>query len=206
MNRTKIDAKFIARTGIFAAISIILYCVPFLKFSLPFFPSFLEVHLDEIPALIAGFAYGPLSGLFVIILRTVVKLPFTHTMFVGELADLIYSCAFIIPASFLYKKMHSFKGAITSILIGIGIQVIVASVLTTYVMLDFYIFAMKFPEEQILGMCQAINPNITSLGLPFLFMVALPFNLLKDIAVGIVTILLYKKLHTLIDKIGQEKN
>jgi len=202
----KIDSKFIARTAIFAAISIILYVVPFLKFSLPFFPVFLEIHLDEIPALIAGFAYGPLSGLFVILLKTVAKLPFSTTMFVGEIADLVYSCVFIIPASLIYKKMHSFKGALCSIFIGIVIQCVVSSVLTTYVMLEFYIVMMNFPEEQILGMCQEINPNITSLGLPFLLMVALPFNLLKDILVGGITLLIYKKLHTLIDKIGQEKN
>lgn len=197
----RIDTKFIARTAIFAAISIILYCVPFLKFSVPFFPSFLEIHFDEIPALIAGFAYGPLSGFFVIFIKTIAKLPFTNTACVGELADFIYSCAFIIPASFAYKKMHSFKGAIFSILIGIGIQVVVSCFVTTYLILDFYSFMYHLPLETILGMCQAINPNVSSLGMPFLLMVALPFNLFKDAIVGIVTILVYKKLHTLIDKI-----
>lgn len=203
MNNTskRIDTKFIARTAIFAAISIILYCVPFLKFSVPFFPSFLEIHFDEIPALIAGFAYGPLSGFFVIFIKTIAKLPFTNTACVGELADFIYSCAFIIPASFAYKKMHSFKGAIFSILIGIGVQVVVSCFVTTYLMLDFYSFMYHLPLETILGMCQAINPNVSSLGMPFLLMVALPFNLFKDAIVGIVTILVYKKLHTLIDKI-----
>jgi len=204
--KTKIDARFIARTSIFAAISIILYLVPIFQISLPIFPEFLKIHLDEIPALIAGFAYGPLSATFIIILKTVAKLPLTNTMFVGELCDLVYSVAFVIPASFIYKKCHCFKGALVSLFVGIAIQVVVSCVLTTYVMLDFYILVMNFPEEQILGMCQAINPKITSLGLPFLFMVALPFNLLKDAIVGIVTILIYKKLHTLIDKIGAQKN
>lgn len=205
MSKIKIDAKFIARTAIFAAISIILYCVPFLKFSLPIFPQFLEIHLDEIPALIAGFAYGPLSGLFVIILKTIVKLPMSNTACVGELADFIYSFAFIVPATLIYKKKHTFKGAIVSILIGIGIQVITACFVTTYLMLDFYIFMFGFTEADILGMCQAINPAVTSLGMPFLLMVALPFNLLKDAVVGTVTILVYKKLHKLIDRIGGRK-
>ena len=59
-------AKFIARTAVFSAFSIILYTVPFLKFALPIFPAFLEIHLDEIPAFMAGFAYGPLSGFLVV--------------------------------------------------------------------------------------------------------------------------------------------
>ena len=45
-----ITTKFIARTAAFSAISILLYTIPFLKFSLPIFPAFLEIHLDEIPA------------------------------------------------------------------------------------------------------------------------------------------------------------
>ena len=89
-----ITTKFIARTGLFSAISIVLYLVPFLKFSVPFFPFFLEFHFDEVPALIAGFAYGPLSGIFVILVKTIVKLPMSNTMMVGELADLIYSTSF----------------------------------------------------------------------------------------------------------------
>ena len=71
------STKFIARTAVFAAISIVLYTIPFLKFSLPIFPAFLEIHLDEIPAFMAGFAYGPLSGFLVILVKTLVKLPLT---------------------------------------------------------------------------------------------------------------------------------
>ena len=51
--------KFMVRVAVFGGISIILYTVPMLKFPVPFFPSFLEFHFDEIPIFIAGFAYGP---------------------------------------------------------------------------------------------------------------------------------------------------
>lgn len=200
------NAKFIARTAIFGAISIILYLVPFFQIGLPIFPAFLKIHLDEIPTLIAGFAYGPFSALIILIIKTLVKLPLSETLCVGELADFVYSCAFIIPASLIYKKMRHFKGALLSLLVGIVIQCAVASFLTTFMMLDFYIFVMNIPKDSILGMCQAINPSITSLDWPFLLMVALPFNALKDGIVGVATILLYKKLHTLIDKIGAQKN
>ncbi|MCQ2087004.1 MAG: ECF transporter S component [Bacilli bacterium] len=206
MKQSKFDVKFIARTAIFAAISIILYLVPVFSISLPIFPSFLKIHFDEIPALIAGFAYGPLSGVIVIVVKTLAKLPLTNTMAVGELADLLYSVAFIVPASLLYKKMHNLKGALISIGVGIVAQVIVATVFTTYVMLDFYVFMMGLPAEAILNMCQAVNPNVSSLGLPFLFMISLPFNLLKDAIVALVTMVLYKRLHGLIDKIGAQKN
>ena len=204
--RNPITTKFIARTGLFAAMSIILYLVPGLKFAVPFFPSFLEFHFDEVPALIAGFAYGPLSGFFVILVKTIVKLPMTNTMGVGELADFIYSVAFILPAAFIYKRHRSIKGALVGLSIATVVQLIVSSFVTSFLILDFYIFMMGWPKVVILNMCKAANPNVTSLGWTFLFLVALPFNAMKDAMVVIITFLLYKRLHRVIDKIGEQKN
>ena len=198
--------RFIARTAVFAAISIILYTVPFLKFSLPIFPAFLEIHLDEIPALMAGFAYGPLSGFLVILVKTVVKLPLTGTAGVGELADFIYSAVFVIPAAFIYKKYRTIKGALISLLVATVVQVTVSSFVTTFVMLDMYSILYNLPKAAILGMCQKINPAITDLGFPFLLMVALPFNALKDAIVVVVTFILYKRLRLLFKKIEAQKN
>lgn len=204
--KSPITTKFIARTGLFAAMSIILYLVPGLKFSVPFFPSFLEFHFDEVPALIAGFAYGPLSGFFVILVKTIVKLPMTNTMMVGELADFIYSSLFVIPAAIIYKRHRSIKGALVGLLIATVIQVIGSALITSFLILDFYIFMMGWPKVVILNMCKAANPNVTSLGWTFFFFVALPFNAMKDAMVVIITFLLYKRLHRVIDKIGAQKN
>ncbi len=197
----KINTKFLARTGLFAAISIILYIIPVFNLSLPFFPSFLNIHFDEVPALIAGFAYGPLSGLFVIIAKTLAKLPMSSTAGVGELADLLYSAVFVITAALIYKRKRNAKGALIAFGVSSLIQILVSSLFTSFVMLDFYIFVMGLPEEAILMMCQAINPQITDLGWPFLLMVAIPFNAFKDLLVVIITFLLYKRLHSFIDKI-----
>ena len=202
----KITTRFIARTAVFAAIAIILYTVPGLKFALPFFPSFLEIHLDEIPAFIAGFAYGPLSGFLVILVKTVVKLPITGTAGVGELADFIYSVAFVLPAAFIYKKHRTLKGALIAMMVATIVQVITSSFITTFVMLDAYSYLYHLPKSVILSMCQKINPAITDLGFPFLFMVALPFNALKDGIVVIVTFLLYKRLRLLFKRIDAQKN
>ena len=197
-----ITTRFIARTGVFSSIAVILYTVPILKFSVPFFPSFLEIHFDEVPAFIAGFAYGPLSAFFVILIKTIIKLPITNTMGVGELADLLYSTAFVLPASIIYKYHRNMKGALSSLGIASLIQVAVASIFTAFVMLDFYVFMMPgLSLEGILKMCQAINPNITSLGWTFVFMVGLPFNLFKDVIVVLITLILYKNTHKLIDRI-----
>ena len=201
-----LTTRFIARTAVFAAISIILYTVPFLKFSLPIFPAFLEIHLDEIPAFMAGFAYGPLSGFLVVLVKTIVKLPLTGTAGVGELADFIYSAVFVLPAAFIYKKHRTLKGALAALGISTLIQIVVSSTVTTFVMLDMYSILYHLPKQVILSMCQKINPAIKDLGLPFLFMVALPFNALKDVIVVLVTALLYKRLRILFKRIDAQKN
>lgn len=199
----KINTKTIARVAVFAAFSIILYIVPVFKFRLPIFPAFLEIHLDEIPALIAGFAYGPLSGVAVILIKTLVKLPLTSTLGVGELADLLYSLAFIIPASIVYKRIRRIKGALIGLSIGVLVQVVFSSFFTSFVMLDFYGYVFGMSQEVILNMCKAVNPNIDSLGFTFLFLIALPFNALKDLMVVVTTFILYKRLHKLIDRINK---
>ena len=201
-----ISTKFITRSAVFAAISIILYIVPYFNIALPIFPAFLKIHIDEVPVFIAGFAYGPWSAVFILIVKTLAKLPMTSTGGVGELADLIYSTAFIIPAAIIYKKHKTLKGAFIGLGVGTIFQLVVSCFVTTFLILKFYIFVMGMSEGMILGMCQAINPKITNLQWPFLFFVSLPFNALKDVVVILITILLYKRMHRFIDRLEQEKN
>lgn len=197
----RVNVKFMTRTAIFAAISTILYTVPFLKFKLPFFPSFLEIHLDEVPLLIAGFAYGPMSGIFALLIKTIIKLPMTTTMGVGELADFVYSLFYIVPAALIYQRNRSFKGALIGLTVGTVSQIFAASFITTFAILDFYMVVMNLPKSAILGMVNKAGIQIDNLSWPFFFYVGLPFNALKDAMVIILTLLLYKRIHILVEKL-----
>lgn len=198
----KFTTKLISRVAIFGAISTILYIVPYLKFSLPFFPAFLEIHFDEVPAMIAGFAYGPLCGFLVILLKTLIKLPFSSTLCVGELADFIYGSILVVVSSIIYKKHRSIKGALIGLSIATVVQIVASAFITTFLILDFYIFMMGFPKAAILSMCQAVNKNVTDLTWSFFFLVAIPFNAFKDVVLVVLTFLLYKQTHKVIDKIA----
>ena len=193
--------KFIARVGVFASISAILYCVPYLKFAIPGFPSFLEIHFDEIPAFFAGFAFGPISGIAVILIKTIIKLPMTSTLCVGELTDLILSTAFILPAAIIYKKHRTFKGALLGILVGTLLQIVIAMLSNVYLMIPFYEFVMGFKEGMLLGLMQKANPAIRDVGWSYALFAVLPFNAIKDAAIIIITLLVYKPLHRFIEKI-----
>lgn len=194
--------KFITRVAIFGAISTLLYVVPIFQFSLPFIPSFLEFHFDEIPAFIASFAYGPLTGLFIILVKTIVKLPMTSTLCVGELADFIYSIVFIIPAAMIYQKRRKFSGAIIGISSGMILQLIVSFFVTVFVMVPFYMYVMGFSSEALMAMCQIANPAIKNLNFDLGLYAILPFNAIKDAIVVIITLIVYKSLRRFINNLN----
>lgn len=196
-NRT----RFLVRVAVFGGFSAILYCVPFLKFPVPFFPSFLEFHFDEIPAFIAAFAYGPMTGLYILLVKTFIKLPLTTTLCVGEIADLIYSVAFIIPAAVYYERHRTFKGALKSLILGLVCQLVVSLVANVYVMFPFYMQMFGISEAGLLKICQAANPAIKDIRWSVGFIAVLPFNALKDAIIIVVTMLVYKSTHTLFDKV-----
>ena len=76
MTKTYFSAKNITRIAVFTALSFVLYM--FVKLPLPIFPQFLELQFSDMPALLTGFMMGPLAGSIVIVLRTLLKLPFSH--------------------------------------------------------------------------------------------------------------------------------
>lgn len=202
----KIDLiRFMSRVAIFGAISAILYIVPFLKFPLPIFPSFLEFHFDEIPLFIAGFAYGPFSAFCAIIVKTIIKLPFTSTLTVGEWADLIYSTAFVIPAAIIYQRKRNIKGVILGFAVGFIVQVATSLVFNVYIMIPFYMFVMGFPEAAILAMAKAANPAVTDIGWSLGFLAIVPFNIIKNAMVVILTFLVYKSIHRFMAQFEQKK-
>ncbi len=199
--KEKINVKAIARIGIFGALAAILYCIPIFQFKLPsIFPNFLEFHFDEIPIFIASFAYGPLTGFFVIMVRTIIKLPMTSTLCVGEISDFLYSCAFVLPAAFYYQKHRTFKGAIIGFVFGFILQIILSALGNSLFMIDFYLYLFNISEESLLSMIQSINSNITDIHFTLIIYAIIPFNILKDIAVILVTLLIYKRISPLLIK------
>lgn len=195
----KITTKSIVRVGIFGAIAAILYIL--VKFPVPFLPPFLEFHFDEVPVLIASFAYGPIPGLCVLLVKTVIKLPFTSSLGVGELSDLIYGAALIFPAAILYKKKRNFKSVLIGLGIGCVLEIAVSLVVNVYVMIPFYMNMMGLSEEAILKMCQVANPAIKDVRWGYGLFAVLPFNAIKNVAIILLTILTYKSTHRFIDKL-----
>lgn len=194
----------ISRIAIFGSLSIILYMVPGLQFSLPFAPAFLKIHLDEIPVLLAGFAYGTPTAFFLILIKSLFKLitDIPSTAGVGVLADFIYGCAFIIPATLIYKRKRTFSGVIIAITVGVISNLIFSCVVGLYTI--FPLYGYIFSENVIVGMFQVFDSSIkriTDFKIAYEFL--LPFNFIKDAIVVFSTLIIYKPMRVLIEKMNK---
>ena len=107
----------------------------------------------------------------------------------------------ILPAAIIYKKHRTFKGALLGILVGTLLQIVIAMLSNVYLMIPFYEFVMGFKEGMLLGLMQKANPAIRDVGWSYALFAVLPFNAIKDAAIIIITLLVYKPLHRFIEKI-----
>lgn len=202
-NKRRRVINYITQTAIFGGLAAILYCVPGLQFQLPFVaPGFMSVHLDEIPILISSFAYGPLLGVFEIILKTLIKLPMTSSLCVGELGDMMYSFALVIPAALIYKKNRTFKGAVIGLAVGVACNLVATSIVNLYTIFQFYKIVYGFEDGRIaLFFDEIFKRGITSDLDPRLAILLLPFNIIKNAIVVGVTFIAYKPLRFICEKV-----
>ena len=166
------STKRIATTALFCAVAAI--ATLFLEF--PILPgvTFLKYDPSAIVALVAGFAFGPSTGALVSILPYLVHLA-TQSGVYGAFMAIVATISLVLPASIVYQRNTSFRGAIIGMAIGAVVclaTVIIANIIVT----PLY---MGAPRETVIGM---IVP------------VLLPFNVLKIAINCVITALVYKPL------------
>lgn len=203
-----ISTSYLAKIAILTAISFLLYF--FCKFNLPFmFPSFLEIQFSELPALLAGFSMGPISGCLVVIIKCLIKMPFTSTAFVGELTDIVIGIAFVLPASIIYRIKKDKKHAILGLISGIALVAIMSVILNRFVSIPFYTqFYFNGNFQIIVNSLSVLYPKITANNFYayYLLLGVVPFNLLRSLIVSILAFLLYKRLSRLLHWEGTKIN
>ncbi|MDE5601515.1 MAG: tRNA (adenosine(37)-N6)-threonylcarbamoyltransferase complex ATPase subunit type 1 TsaE, partial [Clostridia bacterium] len=192
----KFSAAYVAKIAILTAISFILY--EFVKFNLPFmFPSFLDMQISELPALLAGFSMGPISGCLVVVFKCLLKFPMSTTAYVGEATDILMGIALVLPASIIYNLKKDKKHALIGLLVGTAAFVVAGIIVNRFISIPFYVeFFFKGNFEILLNMVRPIYKNVTQTNFYtyYLLLGVLPFNLLRCIIISAVTFLLYKRL------------
>lgn len=164
----------VARMGILIAISIVL--VYFVHF--PIFPQvgFLEYDPADVSILIVGFAYGPISGIIVTVIASIIQglTVSSQSGIYGIIMHIIATSFLVGISSFIYQRNKTIKGAIISLAFGclamLGAMIIANLIVTPYFM----------------------HITVQSL-IPLMPFIAL-FNLIKSIINSIITFFLYKRI------------
>lgn len=190
ITKTGLGAKSIATTAMLSAISFIL---AFVKIHVPFSPEFAMFDLSDFPALIGSFAFGPLCGVLIELVKNALQLFFTTTAGVGELANFIMGGSYVFSAGLIYGFRKTRKTAWIACIASSFIMGIAAAAANYFILLPA--FEKFLPLEELIAAFGAIIPFIKT-KFDIVVYNAFPFNLLKGLAIGAVTMPVYKKLET----------
>ena len=190
METTVKASKLRTITGI-AVLSAIAFILAYFEFPVPLSPSFARMDISDLPALIGAFAYGPLAGVLIELVKNALQLTSTATAGVGELANFIMGGVFVFVAGLIYRKNKNKKTALIACLIASLDMGVTAAVVNYFVLLPA--FEAFMPLSELIASFGEFMPFIKT-KLDVVLFNALPFNLLKGLAISAVTMLIYKKL------------
>ncbi|WP_415345508.1 ECF transporter S component [Clostridium perfringens] len=183
MKTKTLNTNRFIKLSLLSAIAVILMYIDFPV--IPIFP-WLKIDLSDVPALMGAFAFGPLAGVIIELMKNLLILIVkgTGTGFVGELANFLVGVALVWPAALVYKKNKTKKTAILGMVLGVLCIEVVGILANVYLLLPAYGMAMSKAELM----------QYVTVGL-------IPFNGIKSILVCGITYALYKKVSVSIFKV-----
>lgn len=188
--RQNVSVDFLTKVAILGAVSFIMMMF---EFPLPVAPSFYKIDFSEVAVLVGGFALGPGAAVCIEALKVALNLIFhgTTTMGVGEFANFLIGCAMCVPATLMYQKVKTKSSAIKGLVIGTLCMTFAGIVLNYFLLIPAFVMIAHYPMEAIIAMGNAIYPFVNG-KLSLVIACVTPFNLIKGVAVSVLTVLLYK--------------
>lgn len=165
----------VVKMAMLCALSIVLM----LLIRFPIIPSalFLEYEPADVPILVGGFLYGPLSGLILTIAVSLIQAATVSASsgWVGLIMHIISTGTFVLVASFIYKKYHTNLGAIIALISGCLCMTFIAIPSNLFFTVRFWGMPYKAVKDMI--------PSAI-----------IPFNMIKSGINSIIAILVYKAI------------
>ena len=177
----------------------------FFDFPLVFLaPEFYKLDLGEIPAMIGGFALGPVAGVVIELVKILLKLVIkgTSTAFVGDLANFVVGCAFLVPASIVYHLKKTKKTARLALTVGTVCITIFGTVFNAFICFRLSPLFTDAPGRHYRNgqRDQSGNPRVWS----FVLLAVAPLNLIKGVLISVPTMVLYKRISRVLLNVAQE--
>ncbi len=161
---------------------------------------FLEFELSDVPAVIATLQYGPLAGILIELVKNLIKaITASTTAWVGEAANFLISCAYILPIGLINrffivrksslngterKKRKDYFNLVLMFGAGVITMAFIGALINYYIMIPLYakIFGGM---DNILGIASGYISSIKDLA-GIVIIGITPFNIVKGIVISIV--------------------
>ncbi|MCR5732240.1 MAG: ECF transporter S component [Sphaerochaetaceae bacterium] len=198
-SNTRKNTRMIAGCGVLIAVAVILQ---YIEFAVPVMPSFIKLDFSDLPEIIGAFAYGPLAGIAISIIKNVIHMLASQSGFVGELSNALLGCVFSLVAGVVYKKFKTRKGAIAGGVLGALAMALFSYPCNLYLIYPLYINVLGFPLEAIIGMYKVLNPNVETLSQALIWF-NIPFTLVKGLIDVVFCLIIYKRISPVLHNAGK---
>ena len=94
--------------------------------------------LSDLSALIGAFAYGPVSGIWIELVKNALQLLTSSTGGIGELANFIMGSSFVVTAGIIYQLRKTKKTAIIACLSASVVMGITAAIVNYFILLPMF--------------------------------------------------------------------
>ena len=191
--RTVSPARRVSIIGICAAIATVLHVLDFPLLFLA--PEFYKLDFSELPVLLCGFYLGPSATVACEGVKILLKLLLkgTSTAFVGDFANFVVGCSFVLPATIWYHAHKSRHSAILGLILGTLSMAVLGTAFNAVYLLPKFSQLFGLPLDSIIAMGAKINGSVHNVT-TFVVLCVAPLNLVKGIFVSFLTLLLYKKV------------
>lgn len=186
-------ARRVCIIGISAALATVLHIM---DFSIPFIaPEFYKLDFSELPVLMAGFFLGPSATVACEGVKILLKLLLkgTSTAFVGDFANFVVGCSFVLPSTIWYHLHKSKASAVIGLILGTLSMTVLGTAFNAVYLLPKFAQLFGMPLEVIIGLGTKIHDGVSNVT-TFVILCVAPLNLVKGTAVSILTLLLYKRV------------
>lgn len=166
-----------------AMLTALAYIAMYVSKVLPQIAGFLQLEVKDTVICIGGFVFGPLAAAIISIVVALVEMfTVSDTGIIGCIMNIIATVAFCCTASFVYKRLHTKKGAVIGLSLGV---LVLAAVMVLWNYLITPLYMTGFSRSDIAAM---------------LVPIFLPFNLLKGALNMALCLVLYKPVVTALRK------
>ena len=186
-------ARRVSIIGICAALATVLHVLDFPLAIIA--PEIYKLDFSELPVLLCGFFLGPSATVACEAVKIILKLLLkgTSAAFVGDFANFVVGCSLVLPATVIYHTHKSKHSALIGLAVGSVCMTFFGSAFNAVYLLPKFAELYGMPLATIIAMGSKITGNIHNVTTFVLICVA-PLNLIKSIAVSIMTMLLYKRV------------